>query len=382
MRRQIRIGLVGYQFMGKAHSNAYLKVSKFFDLPARPVMKAICGRTEPSVTRVARRWGWESAETDYRRLVARDDIDLVDVCTSNRSHHEIVMAAIRAGKHVACEKPLALNVREALEMARAARAARVVTTVWFNYRRCPAVRLARRLVEEGRIGRIHHVRATYLQSWLLDPQFPLTWRHRKEMAGSGAHGDLNAHIIDLTRFITGLEFKEVVGLAETFIKERPLATPRRGRRTGRVTVDDATLFLARLEGGAVATFEATRFAAGRMNYNRVEVNGSKGSIAWCFERMNELEFYSGEDPEHARGFRTILATETVHPYMEAWWPPGHVLGYEHTFVNQAADLLRAIPRRRKVEPTFVDGLRCQEVLDAVLESCKKRRWVGVRRNPV
>jgi len=382
MMRPINVGLVGYGFMGKAHSNAYLKAPRFFDLPAPLVMRAICGRTAENVKRVAKQWGWETVETDYRTLVVRDDIDLVDICTDNRSHHEIAMAAIRAGKHVACEKPLALNAEQALRMARAAKEAQVVNTVWFNYRRCPAIGLARRLVQEGRIGRIYHVRATYLQDWLLDERFPLTWRLRRETAGSGAHGDLNAHLVDLARYITGLEFEEVIGLPRTFIAERPLPVPRAGRRVGRVTVDDTMLFLARLEEGAAASFEATRFAAGRKNFNRIEINGSRGSLAWCFERMNELEFYSREDQDHVRGFRTVLATEKSHPYVSAWWPPGHVLGYEHTFVNHAADIICAIAGRGETAPTFIDGLRCQEVLDAVLESVRRRTWVRVKRHKV
>lgn len=382
MAREIGVGLVGYQFMGKAHSNAYLNAPKFFKLPVVPAMRAICGRTEVSVKRVARQWGWESVETDYRKLVARDDVDLVDVSTPNVSHYKIVMAAIRAGKHVACEKPLAMSTSEAHEMTCAAEEAKIVNTVWFNYRRCPAVGLARQMIRQGKVGKVFHVRGTYLQDWIVDPKFPLVWRLRKGIAGSGAHGDLNAHLIDLTRYITGLEFEDVAGMAQTFIKERPLANPRAGKRRGTVTVDDALIFLAHLESDAIASFEATRFATGRKNYNRIEINGSKGTLAWCFERMNELEFYSADDDANARGFRTIMATEAVHPYAGAYWPPGHIIGYEHGFVNQAADLMKAIGRRTKMWPDFADGLRCQEVLDAALESCKTKRWVNVKRHGV
>ena len=389
MGKEVRVGIVGYNFMGKAHSNAYLNAPKFFDLPVTPVMAAACGRTREKVEAFAANWGWESVETRAARLVRRDDIDLIDVCTPNNSHHKIVMAALAAGKHVVCEKPLAMTVQQALEMARAAKKARVLNMVWFNYRRCPAVGLARRIVEEGRLGKIHHVRAVYLQDWIVDPDFPMVWRLDKRIAGSGSHGDLNAHIVDLARYLVG-EFEDVIGLSQTFVKERPLLAEaaaglgaRAARGKGKVTVDDTVAFLARLEGDVVGTFEATRFAPGRKNYNHIEINGSKGSIVWLFERMNELEFFSREDPPHLQGFRTIMATEPgEHPHVEAWWPPGHVLGYEHTFVNQVADLMTALGGRSKPKPDFVDGLRNQEVLEAVLQSCKTRRWVKVRQHKV
>jgi len=390
MRKEVGIGLAGYKFMGRAHSVGYSIAPKVFDSPRIPVLRAVCGRNRAAVAKFAAQWGWPAVETDYRKLVKRDDVGLVDVATPNDSHHAIVLAAIEAGKHVACEKPLALNASQAHEMACAAKEAGLVHTVWFNYRRCPAIALARRLVAEGRIGDIFHVRAVFLQDWLVDPSAPLTWRLKKAHAGSGAHGDLNAHLIDLTRFVTGLEFQQVCGAEQTFIKNRARpadqSAPRRksaGRRTGKVTVDDALLFLARLDKDVVASFEATRFAAGRKTYSRLEINGSKGSLKWCFERMNELEFYSREDPAHARGFRRILATDSAHPYGEAWWGGGHVLGYDHTFTNQIGDLMRAIAdRRRKMQPDFVDGLRCQEVLDAVLESCARKKWIQVRQRAV
>lgn len=390
MAKEVRVGLVGYSFMGKAHSNAYMKVAKFFDLPAVPVMKAVCGRTKDKVAAFAERWGWERAETNALRMVRSDDIDLVDVTTPNNSHHKIVMAALAAGKAVVCEKPLAMNAAQAAEMARAAKKAKARNMVWFNYRRCPAVGLAKRLIEEGRIGRVYHVRATYLQDWIMDPEFPMVWRLDKRVAGSGAHGDLNAHIIDLARHLVG-EFAEVVGAAETFIKERPKLEDidsalgaKAGKGMGKVTVDDAVAFLARMECGALATFEATRFAAGRKNHNRIEINGSKGTLTWCFERMNELEFFSLDDPPHARGFRTIYATEGgEHPYVDAWWPPGHIIGYEHGFINQTADIMRGMADGRfQMSPDFVDGLRCQEVLDAVMDSAKSKKWVKVKKAKV
>jgi predicted dehydrogenase len=382
MAEGIRIGLVGYKFMGKAHSNAYLNVGRFFDLPKPPIMKAICGRSKGAVRAVAERWGWESVETDYRKLIERDDIDLIDIATPNSTHAKIAIAAARAGKHVVCEKPLAMDTAEARKMLAAVRKARVKHMVWFNYRRVPAIALAKKLIKEGELGRIFHVRAIYLQDWIVDPKFPLVWRLRRSIAGSGAHGDLNAHIIDLARYLVG-EFASVVGMSETFIKERPLEaeasglSARGGKRKGKVTVDDAVLFLARFRNGTLGSFEATRFAIGRKNGERIEINGEKGSLAFNFERMDELELYSAKDAPDRQGFKTIMVTEPVHPYMSAYWPPGHIIGYEHTFVNQAADLLTGIARNRRLSPDFEDGLRCQQVLDAVLQSAKRRRWVTI-----
>jgi predicted dehydrogenase len=382
MPEELNVGLVGYKFMGKAHSNAWLNVAKFFDLPLKPVMRAICGRTEDAVRAVAENWGWEGYETDYKNLVTREDIDLVDVSTPNNTHAEISIAAAEAGKDVVCEKPFAMNVAQAKEMLQAVKEAGVRHMVWFNYRRVPAVALARRLIDEGRIGKIYHFRAQYLQDWIMDPEFPLVWRLRKEVAGSGAHGDLNAHITDLARYLVG-EIDEVVGMSETFIKERPLEAEAAGlsatsaQKRGEVTVDDTVLFLARFANGAVGSFECTRFGGGRKNGERFEINGEKGTLAFNFERMNELEFFSREEPQELQGFKTILVTEAVHPYIEAYWPPGHLIGYEHTFVSQAADLVKGIAEGTELKPDFEDGLRNQEVLDAVMKSCEERAWIKV-----
>jgi len=384
--RTLNIGLIGYKFMGKAHSNAYLKVAKFFDLKAEPVMKVICGRNERGVKEVADNWGWREYCTDYRELVRRDDIDVVDITSPNASHCEMASAAAKAGKHILLEKPMAMNAKEARKMAAAVRKAGVKNMLWFNYRRCPAIGLAKRLIEEGRLGRIFHFRAVYLQDWIIEPDFPLVWRLRKDVAGSGVHGDLNAHIIDLAQHLVG-PVAEVTGMTETFIKERPLEEApaakalAKGRKTskkkGRVTVDDACLFLARFESGAVGSFEATRFAQGRKNGERIEINGEKGSIAFNFERMNELEYFDARAPEYEQGFKTILATHPSHPYMEAWWPPGHIIGYEHTFINQLADAINGIAAGKELRPNFADGLENQKVLDAVLESARTKRWVKV-----
>ncbi|HIE50287.1 MAG TPA: Gfo/Idh/MocA family oxidoreductase [Armatimonadetes bacterium] len=383
-QQTINVGLVGYQFMGKAHSNAYRQVAAFFDdLELVPVMKAICGRTEEAVKAAAEKYGWEGYETSWEKLVEREDIGLIDVSTPNNMHAPVAIAAAKAGKHILCEKPLAMSVAEAKEMVQAVKEAGVVNMVCHNYRRAPAVMLAKQLIDQGELGEIYHFRGTYLQDWIVDPEFPLVWRLRKEVAGSGVHGDLNAHLIDLARFLVG-EITEVVGLMETFIKERPLLEAvderlgaRAGEQRGEVTVDDAAAFLARFENGALGTFEATRFALGRKNYNRFEINGSKGSVVFNLERMNELELYLDSDPEYARGFRTIICNEAVHPYSGAYWPSGHIIGYEHTFINTVHDLLNGIAQGESPAPTFEDGLKNQAVLEAVERSVETGTWVCI-----
>jgi predicted dehydrogenase len=376
MTPTINIGLVGYGFMGKAHSNAYRQAEPFFEPALKPVMKAICGRDEAAVKEAAENLGWEEYETSWEKLIARPDLEIIDISSPGDTHREIAVAAAEAGKHILCEKPLANTLAEAEEMLAAVEKAGVKHLVNFNYRWVPAVRLAKRLIDEGALGQVRHWRATYLQDWLVDPEFPLEWRLRRERAGSGALGDIAAHIVDLAHFLVG-EISEVVGMTETFVKERPLPDAR-GKR-GAVTVDDAAAFLARFENGVFGTFEATRFATGRRNYQHFEVNGSRGSLAFNFERMNELEFFSLDDPDYAQGFRTILVTEDVHDYVSAWWPPGHGLGYEHTFVHAVVDFLNAIGRDEMPQPSFVDGVRCQTVLEAVSSSMETRRWVAVKK---
>jgi predicted dehydrogenase len=368
---EIGVGLVGYKFMGRAHSNAYRQVGRFFDLELSPRMRAICGRDEAGVKDAADTLGWEGYETDYRRLLERDDIGLVDVATPGNTHHEIAIAALEAGKHVLCEKPLANTLEESREMLDAARRVGTLNMVCFNYRRVPAVQLARKLVEDGRLGEIRHWRATYLQDFILDPELPLIWRFQREVAGSGALGDLGAHIVDLAHFLIG-PIAEVIGAAETFIRERPLEVA--GNKRGPVTVDDATAFLARFENGAMGTFEVTRLAPGRKNRNSFEINGSKGSLVFDLERMNELQVYFEDDPSEMRGFRTVMVTEPDHPYVGAWWPPGHIIGYEHTFVHTVKDLLDGIAAGKSPPPTFEDGYRCQAVLDAVERSLQSGTW--------
>ena len=380
--RQINVGLIGYKFMGKAHSQAWRTVSRFFDLDAQPVMKVVCGRDAAAVAQFAERWGWESSSADWQEVVRRDDVDLVDISTPGITHAEIAIAAAQAGKHVFCEKPLAISLLEAKQMLAAVRKAKVKHMVNFNYRRCPAVSLAKQIIEAGELGEIRHYRGTYLQDWLVDPEFPMNWRLRKETAGTGAHGDLGAHAVDLAHHLVG-GISDVVGMKKTFITERPAEgassglTATAGEGVEQVTVDDCSLFLAKFNDGAVGSFEATRMAPGRKNYNRFEINGSKGSLAWCFERLNELQFYSTGDPSTASGFRTIIATEGVHPYAGNWWPPGHMLGYDHIFVHAINDLVQDIALERPCAPDFSDGVRCVAVLDAVDKSIETRGWMQV-----
>ena len=377
------IGLIGYAFMGAAHSQAWRSAPRFFDLPLNPEMNVLCGRNAAAVQAAAVKLGWKETETDWRRVLERDDVQLVDVCTPGDTHAEIAIAALEAGKHVLCEKPLANTVEEAEAMTAAAEAAKakgIRSMVGFTYRRVPAIGLARQLVAEGKLGTIRHVRAQYLQDWIADPEAPLSWRLDKSKAGSGALGDIGAHIIDLTQYITGDTIAEVSGQLETFVKERPVAAEHSGlagtagTERGPVTVDDAAVFLAKFQSGALGVFEATRFATGRKNAIRIEINGSDGSLAFDFEDMNLLHFYDATEDSRTAGFRRILVTEPAHPYVAAWWPPGHLLGYEHGFTHQVVDLVTAIAEGADPEPSFADGLRVQRVLAAVEASSTSRQW--------
>ena len=371
------VGMVGYAFMGAAHSQAWRTAPRFFDLPLTPRMRVVAGRDAEAVKAAADRLGWDEAATSWQELVARDDVDLVDVCTPGDTHAEIAVAALEAGKHVLCEKPLANSLAEAEAMVAAARTAAergVRAMVGFTYRRVPAIQLARRLVEEGRIGEVRHVRAQYLQDWIADPQAPLSWRLDKAKAGSGALGDIGAHVVDLAQFVTGERLTGVVGLLETFVRERPVPTTfsglsgSGGEGTGPVTVDDAAVFFGRLAGGGLASFEATRFAYGRKNAIRLEVNGSRGSLAFDFEDMNLLHFFDAMEDTATAGFRRIVVTEPEHPYTGHWWPAGHGLGYEHAFTHQVVDLVGDLAAGRQPMPSFDDGLAVQRVLDAVERS--------------
>ncbi|OPA74303.1 dehydrogenase [Paenibacillus selenitireducens] len=382
---QVQVGMIGYKFMGKAHSHAYRDLPMFFPKTARPVMKLICGRNENDVAQAASQLGWESYVTDWREMIQRDDIDLIDINAPSDTHKEIAIAAAQAGKHLFCEKPLALTLADSRDMLAAAEEAGVKHMVGFNYRFAPAVILAKKLIDEGRLGQIYHFRGMFLQDWLIDPEFPLAWRLQKEIAGSGSHGDLGAHVIDLAHYLVG-DLQEVIGMSDTFVKERPL--PSAGTtglsskggvsaERGPVTVDDATLFMARFANGAMGSFEATRFAAGHRCTNSFEINGSKGSVKFDFERMNELQVYFVEDASDVQGFRRVLATDPAHAFAEAWWPPGHTIGYEHTFIHEMVEMMDAIREDRQPVPNFNDGVKCQAVLEAVDQSIEERRWVAI-----
>ena len=378
-RRILAVGLLGYNFMGKAHSNAWRQAPRFFNLPVNVRLKTICGRNRAAVKKAAAKLGWENAQTDWRRVINDSEIDVVDICTPNDTHCEIAIAAAQAGKAILCEKPLARNIDEAERMLRAVKKARVVNMVCHNYRRIPAIVLAKRMIERGDLGeRIFHFHARYAQDWIVDPNFPLVWRLQSNIAGSGALGDIFSHIVDLARYLIG-EFLEVCGTMETFVKQRPVGHDRRARRrttgTARVDVDDAVTMIGRFKDGALASLEATRFAPGRKNSITLEINGSGGSLFFDLEELNRLRFYNAVDPKDRQGFRDIIVTEPTHPYMKSWWPPGHIIGYEHTFIHIIADFVKAVVARKNVQPTFEDGLENQRVLNAIASSAKTRRSV-------
>lgn len=383
--KTVNVALIGYKFMGKAHSHAWRTVSRFFEPEVQPVLKVVCGRHEAPLRAFAERWGWEEIATDWRSVVDRKDIDIVDISTPTYLHHDIAVAAAAAGKHIFCEKPLALDTGQARSMFEAAQQAGIVHYVNHNYRRCPAVALARQFIDEGKVGRIFHWRGAYLQSWIIDPAFPLTWHLRKETAGAGPHYDLNSHSVDLARYLVG-DIASVAAMTSKFITERPLDTSDSGgafdatsgtTEKGEVTVDDAAFMLAEFVNGALGSFESSRFAAGRKNYNSFEIYGSKGSLAFNLERMNELEYCSLSDDVRAQGFRTIQGTEPAHPYVDRWWPPGHIIGYEHTFIHAVSDFLDAITKGSTIRPTFEDGLKVMQTLAAGLESAASGRRVQV-----
>ena len=389
-QRTLGVGMVGYAFMGAVHSQAWRSAPRFFDLPAQLRMAVLAGRDETRLKAAASRYGWESTETDWGRLIDRSDVDIVDICTPGDTHAQIAIAALDAGKHVLCEKPLANSVAEAETMAQAARRAAgrgVRAMCGFTYRRVPAVQLMATLVADGAIGRLRHIRASYLQDWLADPAAPMSWRLEKDRAGSGALGDIGAHAVDLAQFVTGDRIAGVSALSRTFVTRRPVpdgagfisTAASSGNEYGDVTVDDATIFLATTASGALATFEASRFATGHKNGLRLELNGSAGSMIFDLERLNELAVYDAR--EDNAGFRTILVTEPSHPYIAAWWPPGHTLGYEHAFTHQVRDFVASIASGDEdAHPTFDDALGVQRVLAAAEQSAAENaRWVDISR---
>jgi len=391
--KSLNVCMIGYKFMGRAHSNAYLKVGKFFDVPLMPVMHTVVGRTRSDLEAFKDKWGWQHASTDWKTAVTNPEVDLVDVGTPNNQHKDMTLAALAAGKHVFCEKPLAATLADAREMRDAARKAKKVKTfVSYSYRRVPAVAFAHQLAKEGKLGRIYHVRAVYLQGWASSPDIPLIWRFDKEAAGSGSHGDLGAHVIDMARFITGDEITEVSGaISETFIKERPIPSGVSGPgiasgakggtgKKGKVLVDDAVLFLARFKKGAVASFESTRFATGNENFNGIEINGELGSVKYNFEDANNLYFFDATAPRKLQGWTKIQASVPgEHPYAEAWWPTAHHLGYEHAFINQTYDMLQVLANKPPVVPIpdFEDAYKTQQVLEAATISAKEKTAVKV-----
>ena len=387
----LNVCMIGYRFMGRAHSNAYLKVDKFFDVAKKPVMHTVVGRNAADLQAFAQKWGWQNSSTDWKAAVTNPEIDLVDIGTPNNQHRDMTIAALEAGKNVLCEKPLAASLEDSREMVAAARKAKKSQTfVSYSYRRVPAVALAHQLVKAGRIGRLYHIRGYYLQGWA-HPSVPLIWRFDEKAAGSGSHGDLGAHIIDMTRFITGDEFDEITGaISETFVKERTILTgqtgpgiasgAKGGGKKGKVTVDDAVLFLARMKSGAIGTFESTRFATGNENKNGVEINGEKGSLMFNFEDLNYLHFYDATLPRKEQGWRRIpVSVPGEHPYADAWWPTAHPGGYEHTFINQTYDILQSLAGKKPVVPLadFEEAWKTQQVLFASMQAAKERAAVKV-----
>lgn len=377
-KKEIRVALIGHKFMGIAHSNAYRNATMWSDLPFTVTLKCLCADdTLENLKEFGSKYGWQEYETDWRKVVIRKDIDLISIAAPNFLHKDIALEAARNGKHILCEKPLANNLSDAREMLEAVRRAGIKHACGFSYRFTPSLALARQLVMEGRIGRIYHVFVRYAQDWITDPDFGMVWRFDKKMAGSGPLGDLSAHSVDATRFVTGLTFKEVSGNLQTLIKERPVDSNNPAGPRGKVTVDDVAQFLVNFEGGATGCYESTRLATGRKNYNTLEINGEKGSVAWNFEDQNYLMFYDNELSPKEAGFRKINVTHDVHPYKGGWWPQGHGIGYADSFVIEVTEFLLSIAEDRAFSPGFDDGVKCQEVLEAVEKSSVQRAWVNV-----
>lgn len=376
-KKPYNIGLIGPGFMGRTHSNAYLRVKNFFDLEHTPVLKAVCGRNAENAQAFANQWGYESVETDWRKLVEREDIDAIDICTPNNLHAEIAIAAAQAGKAILCEKPLAMNVEEGLQMVEAIEKAGVANTVWYNYRRVPAVTLVKNLIDEGRLGRIFHYRANFLQDWTISADLPqggaALWRLDAQAAGSGVTGDLLAHCIDTALWLNG-SIQDVSAMTEIFVKERMHNLTGQKEK---VTIDDACLFHCHFANGSLGQFEATRYARGHKALYTFEINGEKASVRWDLHDLHRLEYFDHSDDSLIRGWHEVHVTDSDHPYMEQWWVPGLQIGYEHTFVHQVADFLTAIAKGQPCAPTFRDALETQRVCDAVIASAKGRRWMDV-----
>ena len=373
MNKNLNIAIIGTQFMGRAHSNAWANVARHFNVGLKPVLKIACGRKiDPRHRAFAEKYGWENLSDNWENVVSDPSIHVVDICTSNKTHFPIAMAAIESGKHVICEKPLAMHTEEARLMCEAAQQAGIVHMTAFNYRQVPAIIYAKELIKQGKIGEIRHFDAVYYQDWLIDPDFPFVWRNDIQEAGSGAHGDMNAHLVDLARFLVG-EISSVAGVQKIFVKERP----SEGGVKRTVTADDATSFLCHFEDGGLGSFITSRLATGRKNYLKFELFGSTGSIKFELERLNELLYYSNNDDQGTQGYRNILVTENVHPFIHAWWPPGHIIGWEHTFIHEIKQFIDAIEQSGEVQPSFYDGWKTQQVMDAVVLAASKHAWVSV-----
>jgi predicted dehydrogenase len=374
-KKEIRVGLIGRGFMGIAHSNAFRNANIWTNIPAKIAMKCLCVDDDiENLRRFGDKYGWESYESDWRKLVERDDIDLISIATPNFLHKEIAVQAAKNGKHILCEKPLANNLGEAIEMLNAVEKAQVKHCCGFSYRFTPSLALAKQFVEEGRIGNIYHVFVRYAQDWIADPNFAMVWRFDKEKAGSGPLGDLSAHSIDAVRFVTGLKFKDVIGNLQTLVKERPLNQSDPKGPKGKVTVEDTAQFLVGFEGGAVGCFESTRLATGRKNYNTLEINGEKGSLVWNFEEHDYLMFYDSQESAKEAGFKKINVTHDSHPYQGGWWPQGHGIGYADLFTIQVAEFVKAIVEDTDFSPSFNDGVKCQEILEKIEQSATERSW--------
>ena len=376
-RKPLRIGMIGYGFMGRAHSNAYNRVNNFFDLEYEPVLQAVCAHDEAKAQKFADTWGYASVETDWRKLVERKDIDAVDICVPNNLHHDIAIAAAKAGKMILCEKPLSMNTAEGQEMVDAVEKAGVRNTVWYNYRRVPAVTLAKQLIDDGRLGRIFHYRANFLQDWTISADLPQggagLWRIDAKAAGSGVTGDLLAHCIDTALWLNG-PIKNVTAMTETFIKERKHTESGKVEPVG---IDDACAFLCRFANGSLAIFESTRYARGHKALYTFEINGADASIAWDLHDLHRLSYFDHRDESIVRGWRSVHVTDGDMPYMGHWWVPGLQIGYEHSFVHQVADFLDGLAKNKPTSPTFREALETQKVCDAVLASAKSGRWVDV-----
>ncbi|MCC7376964.1 MAG: Gfo/Idh/MocA family oxidoreductase [Verrucomicrobiales bacterium] len=376
--KPLRIGIIGYGFMGRAHSNAYRKVSNFFDLEYQPVLQAACARDEAKVKAFAQRWGYASIETDWKKLIARDDIDLVDIAVPNNLHAEMAIAAAKAGKMILCEKPLGFNSKDAEKMTAAVEKAKVPNMVWYNYRRCPAVVLGKQLIDEGKLGRIFHYRANFLQDWTINADLPqggaALWRLDVKAAGSGVTGDLLAHCIDTALWLNG-GIKDVNAMTETFIKERKHNLTGKVEKVG---IDDACAFLCHFNNGSLGLFESTRYARGHKALYTLEVNGENASLKWDLHDLHRLQWFDHRDEGNVRGWRSIHVSDGDQPYMKNWWVPGLQIGYEHSFVHQVADFLKGLETGTPARPTFRDGLATDYVVDAVLASAKSRKWTKVK----